>query len=772
MNLPPFSRKPSCVSRALAHDSAARHVSGEAPYVDDGLPLTEQSYVCIGSSARAHGTLVELDLEAVRKAEGVIDVISADDIPGETDIGPVFPGDPLFATDTVEYVGQPLFAVAATSLKLARKAVSLARIRIEEMPPVLDLDSAIAQQLHVRPPHTMSRGEADSALGASPCRIAGFMKVGGQEHFYLEGQASLAVSGENGCVTVHCSTQNPSEVQKAVAEVLGIPFNRVDVVTRRMGGGFGGKETQAAAWACIAALFALRTNRAVSCRLSRHDDMVMTGKRHNFKNSYDAGFDAEGRIQAIRYQLAAQCGYSPDLSDAIVDRAMFHCDNAYYLPNVTIDGVRCKTHTVSNTAFRGFGGPQGMIAMETVIDEIAYRCRKDPLEIRKLNFYDTKERSRTPYHQQIEHFNLPGIVDQLESECQYLARRQSIREFNLCNPVIKKGLSLTPVKFGISFSITHLNQSGALVHLYSDGSIHLNHGGTEMGQGLMIKIAQIVSEVFATDPENVVISPTRTDKVPNTPPTAASSGTDLNGMAARNAALTIRERLIDFLAEKHATEKSRIVFTPVGVRIGDELLSLAQAARQAWLSRISLSATGFYRTPKVHYDRPSASGRPFFYFANGAAASEVAIDTLTGECRLLRTDILHDVGQSINPAVDIGQIEGGYIQGLGWLTCEELKWDGTGRLLSDSPATYKIPAIGDIPPVFNVRLLEDCPNEEETIFRSKAVGEPPLMLAISAWCAIRDAIGAIRDHEVFPRLNAPATPEEILRVVNEVRNAP
>ncbi|MCY4228416.1 MAG: xanthine dehydrogenase molybdopterin binding subunit [Gammaproteobacteria bacterium] len=769
MNLPPFPQDRISVSRGMAHDSAVGHVSGEAPYVDDYLPRTRQSYACVGMSPVAHGTLVELGLDEVRNAEGVLDVITADDIPGEPDIGPVFAGDPLFAADTVQYLGQPLFAVAADSMRQARKAALKAKVQIKESPAILDLDASIQEKVHVRPTHTMTRGDADAVLDASLNRIQGFMRVGGQEHFYLEGQVSLTVPGENGSMDVHCSTQNPSEIQKMVAQVLGLSMNRVNVIVRRMGGGFGGKETQAAAWACIAAIFSTRTGRAVLCRLSRHDDMVMTGKRHNFRNDYDVGFDADGRIQAICYQLAGQCGYSPDLSDAIVDRAMFHCDNAYYLPNARIDGIRCRTHTVSNTAFRGFGGPQGMIAMETVIDEIAYHCGKDPLEIRKLNFYDTEERSVTPYYQKIEYFNIPKIIDELEKECDYQNRRKAIREFNQDSSVIKKGLSLTPVKFGISFTTSFLNQTGALVHLYTDGSIHLNHGGTEMGQGLMIKVAQIVSEIFAVDSDKVVISPTRTDKVPNTPPTAASAGTDMNGMAARYAALTIRERLTRFLSERHEVSEQRILFTPYGVRAGDSLLTLAEVAKEAWLNRISLSATGFYRTPKIHYDRTTASGRPFYYFANGAAASEVAIDTLTGEYRLLRTDIIHDVGDSINPAIDIGQVEGGFIQGLGWLTSEELKWDSTGRLLSDGPATYKIPAVGDIPPEFHVRLLRKHPNEEETVYRSKAVGEPPLMLAISAWCAIRDAIGSIRDHQVFPRLNAPATPEEILKTIIQVK---
>ena len=758
------------IGRALAHDSAHKHVSGEALYVDDHPPHKEQYHVCVGGSPVAHGILNSIDLSAVSKAPGIVDVITAIDIPGHLDIGPVSGGDPLFADKSVEYLGQPLFAVAATSLKFARKAVALARIDIIEAKAVLDLDTAIQQKFYVRPPHTMTRGDADGVLQSSMHQISGSMTVGGQEHFYLEGQACLVIPGEDGTMTVYSSTQNPTEIQKVVAKVLNIPISHVDVVTRRMGGGFGGKETQAAAWACIAAVFATRIKKPVSCRLCRRDDMVMTGKRHNFKNSYHVGFDDQGRISAILYQLAGQCGYSADLSDAIVDRAMFHCDNAYYLPNVKIDGLRVKTHTVSNTAFRGFGGPQGMIAMETVIDEIAYHCASDPLSIRKINFYNTADRNLTPYHQSMEHFNIPEIVAQLESECDYWTRRRDIQAFNQNSPILKKGLSLTPVKFGISFTVSHLNQAGALIHVYTDGSVHLNHGGTEMGQGLMIKIAQIVAEEFGIDPRQVIISATRTDKVPNTAPTAASSGTDINGMAARNAAWTIKQRLINFLAEKYTTPGELVKFTRDGVCVGTRVLEFSKVARQAWLARISLSATGFYRTPKIFYDRESASGRPFYYFANGAAASEVVIDTLTGEYRLLRTDILHDAGRSINPAVDIGQIEGGFIQGLGWLTCEELKWDSNGRLLSDSPATYKIPAIGDVPAIFNVQLLENKPNEEETIFRSKAVGEPPLMLAISAWCAIRDAIGSLADHKIFPKLNAPATPEEILRVVNSIRS--
>lgn len=715
--------------------------------------------------------MTKLDLKRVKEAAGVIDVITAADIPGILDIGAVFPGEPLLVDDIIEYVGQPIFAVAATSHKLARQAVTLAVIEYQQFEPVLDLHQAMDEQFYVRPPHEMKRGQADQAFENAPHRISATLEIGGQEHFYLEGQASIVVPGEEGGMTVYTSTQNPTETQKLVAQVLDIPMNVVDVVTRRMGGGFGGKETQGAAWSCIAAVFAARTAHAVTCRLSRRDDMVMTGKRHNFYGEYQVGFADDGEIMSMRTILAGQCGYSPDLSDAIVDRAMFHCDNTYYLPNVYIQGLRCKTHTVSNTAFRGFGGPQGMIVIETIIDEIAFRLNKDPLDIRKLNFYNTTDRNVTPYYQKIEAFNIPEIVAQLEVEAEYWKRRDEIQAFNKQSTVLKKGLALTPVKFGISFTVPHLNQAGALINLYNDGSMQVNHGGTEMGQGLMIKIAQIVAEEFQVSPERINVMATRTDKVPNTAPTAASAGTDMNGMAARNAARIIKQRLIEFLSEQHDVAGDEIIFENDQVRVKDTVFTFEQVAKEAWLGRVSLSATGFYKTPKIHYNRETASGNPFYYYANGAAVSEVLIDTLTGEYKLQRVDIIHDVGNSINPAIDLGQIEGGFIQGVGWLTCEQLKWSDCGKLLSDSAATYKIPAISDAPAIFNTRMLENNPNEEETIFRSKAVGEPPLMLAISTWCAIRDAIAAVADHAVFPKLNAPATPEEILRVITEVKES-
>lgn len=759
--------------KSEAHDSARAHVTGAAVYVDDDLSFGDRKYVAIGGSQIAHGTVNSMDLTLVREAEGVIDVITADNIPGHRDIGPVFPGDLLLSDNQIEFFGQPLFAVLADSQHQARHAATLAKVDISEAPPVLDLQQAIDTEFYVRPPHTMKRGDSDRVFREQDVTkaISGKVCVGGQEHFYLEGQVAMARVEEDGGLIVKSSNQHPSEAQKLVAEVMAIPINKVVVETRRMGGGFGGKESQANACCCLAAIFAQRNRVAVVCRLSRKDDMVMTGKRHNFINRYQAAFDSSGVIEAVHYQLAAQCGSSPDLSDAIVDRAMFHCDNAYYLPNVTIDGLRCKTHTVSNTAFRGFGGPQGMMAMETVIDEIAFAVGKDPLDVRKANFYDTKNRSVTPYHQQINTFNLPALVDQLEIESDYRNRREAITQFNCSSPIIKKGIALTPVKFGISFTATHLNQAGALLHLYTDGSLLLNHGGTEMGQGLFTKVSQIVSAVLGVGAENIRVTATRTDKVPNTSATAASSGTDLNGMAALQAAMTLKSRLTDFLVQSAQCKAESIQYSAQGVAIGSQqYMTWSELATAAWQARISLSASGFYSTPDIYYDRELAAGKPFLYYATGAAVSEVIIDTLTGESRVLRTDIIHDVGHSINPAIDTGQIEGGFVQGMGWLTTEELKWDNAGRLLTDGPATYKIPAIADTPDEFNVSLWsKDC-IDESAVLGSKAVGEPPLMLAISVWCAIRDAIGAAGNNKIFPILNAPATPEEILRCVTAVSN--
>ena len=757
------------IGQPYQHDSAPLHVSGEARYVDDLTLEVSHLHVAIGSSTISCGKIISIDLSAVRQAQGVVDVIVADDIPGKRDIGPVFPGDLLLSDNQIEFHGQPVFAVAATDYVSAKRAVKLAKIDYQEEKPIFDLKQAIDKKIYVRPPHGLSCGDAEQAIKDAEHTLSGTLEIGGQDHLYLEGQVSIAIPQEDRRISIISSNQNPTETQHLVAEVLGLEMADVNVTTRRMGGAFGGKETQAAPWACIAAIFAVRTGRAVKCRLGREDDMRLTGKRHPFRHDYTVGFDAQGKIQGVNYQIAGDCGYSPDLSDAIVDRALFHCDNAYHLPNADIMGLRCKTNTVSHTAFRGFGGPQGMMLAEVVIEDIARYLNKDPLEIRRINFY--KDGEKTPYGQTVEPSQIASIVEKLAKQADYDNRRQGIKEFNHSSAVIKRGIALTPVKFGISFTVAHLNQAGALVHIYHDGTIHLNHGGTEMGQGLMVKLAQIVAEEFQVDLKTIRINATQTDKVPNTSPTAASSGTDINGMAVLNAVRKIKRRLEVFAYQRYQATPEEFYYDNNKVIIAEQRIDFSEFIKEAYLYRVSLSATGHYKTPEIHYNRQKSQGKPFFYYANGAAITEVAVDTLTGETKVLRTDILHDVGDSINPAIDIGQIEGGYIQGLGWLTSEDLKWDKAGRLSSANPATYKIPTAHDVPEVFNVELLENAPNVANTIFRSKAVGEPPLMLAISAWCAIRHAISeAVPAATQTIELKAPATPENIMNALQALKN--
>lgn len=755
------------------HESAIKHVSGSAVYIDDIAEAKNMLHASVGRSSIAAGKITHINLDKVRTAPGVVCVITHEDVPGELDIGPVFPGDLMLAQHEIVHFGQPIFAVAATDLQLARQAVQLAEISYEEHTPILTEEHALAEKSFVRPTHTHQRGDVNAALASAEKTLTGAQHIGGQEHFYLEGQVAIALPTEDGGMHVHSSSQHPTEVQKLIAEVLHKPINHITVETRRMGGGFGGKETQAAPWACIAAVLAHHTQRPVKLRLPRADDMIMTGKRHEFYNTYDVGFDASGLLSAAKITVNGRCGHSPDLSDAIVDRAMFHSDNAYFLENALVVGNRCRTNTVSNTAYRGFGGPQGMMIIEQVMDDVARAVGKDPLDVRKLNLYK-KGRDTTHYHQKVETETLPMLIEQLEASSDYRQRREAISAFNRANPILKKGIALTPVKFGISFTVQHLNQAGALIHIYTDGSVHLNHGGTEMGQGLFTKVAQIVAEEFQIPLAQVQVSATRTDKVPNTSPTAASSGTDLNGKAAQNAAKILKQRLIDFLVETESLDSPKQVHFHQGKvtygRIGEEQsLTFAELAQKAYLGRVSLSSTGYYKTPKIWYDRENAKGRPFFYFANGAAVSEVLIDTLTGEYKVLRADILHDVGRSLNPEIDIGQIEGAFIQGMGWLTTEELKWDDKGRLMTTGPATYKIPAIGDTPAEFNVALLQNSPNAEATIYHSKAVGEPPFMLAISVWSALRDAISSLSDYTVSPPLDTPATPERVLKAVETLK---
>ena len=765
--------KPASLGMPISHESAEKHVSGSALYVDDINAPEGMLYGYVGLSDVARGIIKKIDLTHVRSAEGVVDVVVLTDVPGETDIGPVYPGDPIMVNlgDEVEFHGQVIFAVAATSQLLARKAARMGIVEYEEKTPSISIQSGLANKEFVMPSHEQVSGAPEQAIKNAERRLSGELITGGQEQMYLEGQVSLCVPSEDGGMSVYTSSQNPAEGQKLVAKVLGVPMNKVTVEVRRMGGAFGGKETNANHWACIAALLANKTKQPVKIRLARADDMRVTGKRHHFLSRYQVGFDSKGVIGGLDLELSAGCGMSPDLSNSIVDRAMFHADNAYYLGNARVVGHRVKTNTVSNTAFRGFGGPQGMAAIENIIDEIARDVGRDPLDVRKDNFYSAKGgRDTTHYGQKIKHHQIADIVDRLETNSDYRQRRRDIETFNSSNPILKRGIALTPVKFGIAFTVTHLNQAGALINIYTDGSIHLAHGGTEMGQGLLTKVAQIVAGVFQVSLERIYCSATLTDKVPNASPTAASSGTDLNGMAAKIAAEKIKNRLVEFLCERFEVASHEISFRDNKARIGDTILEFNEVISLAYHARVSLSAAGFYKTPLVYYDRDKGRGRPFLYFANGAAVSEVIIDCLTGESRLLRVDICHDVGNSINPAIDIGQIEGGFVQGMGWVTSEELVWDQSGRLLTSGPATYKIPAIGDAPPIFNVELLPESPNKEATVFRSKAVGEPPLMLAISVWSAIKDAISSISEYASSPKLDTPATPERILKACMAMRN--
>ena len=749
------------IGKAIAHDSAELHVTGSATYIDDMREPEGTVHVAPGYAREgARGKIVTCDLSAVKAAPGVIAVFTAKDIPYKNDCSPTVGDDPILAEGDIQFHGQVIFAVVAATRDAARRAARLARIEIAIETPVVSVRDSRTDLL---PAYAFKKGDVTQP---SPRQIISTLTIGGQEHFYLEGQVSLAIPQEQGGMLVYSSTQHPTEIQHCVAAMLGVPDAKVTCECRRMGGAFGGKESQAAQWAALAALAAHKLGRPAKCRLDRDDDFMLTGKRHDFHVDYAAGFDAAARITSVDVNFAARCGYSVDLSNAICDRAMFHADNAYYYPAFHIATQRMKTNTVSNTAFRGFGGPQGILFAEAMMQSIAITTGIDALEVRKRNFYSAG-RDVTPYGQTVRDNILPELVSTLEKTCDYQRRRSDIDAFNKTSRVLKKGLALTPVKFGISFTFTQMNQAGALVHVYADGSVHLNHGGTEMGQGLYIKVAQVVAETFAIGLDRVIITATTTDKVPNTSPTAASSGTDLNGMAARNAALVIRERLAEHAALLWQVNISAITFENGMVKAGAKVMSFAALATAAKDARISLSSTGFYATPEIHWDRPSGTGMPFFYFAYGASCSEVLIDTMTGEMKVTRVDILHDVGTSLNPAIDMGQIEGGFVQGMGWLTTEELVYSAQGKLLTHAPATYKIPCASDIPEDFRVALFESSGNEAETIYRSKAVGEPPLMLPISVWCAVMDAVSSVKPG-VVPKLDAPATPEAILRAVNSL----
>jgi len=754
------------VYQPLPHDSGAKHVQGAAEYIDDIPEPVGTLHVAIGGAPVARGVIRRVDLSEVQGAPDVVTVISAAHIPGKNDISPATADEPVFAHDRIDFHSQPVFAVIARTRDAARRAALRGKIEVTVETPNVSVEQGKASGERVLPDYAFINGDYAMTIAAAPHHCTGTLRIGGQEHFYLEGQVAFAVPGEDGAVLVYSSTQHPSEVQHIVARVLALPDSFVTCRVRRMGGGFGGKETQATQWAVIAALAARATGRPCKVRLDRDADMVMTGKRHDFVVAYSAGYEANGRIRAVDLDLDARCGCSADLSIGVVDRAMFHADNAYFLPEYRIHTERVKTNTVSNTAFRGFGGPQGMLAIERVIDAIAWNLKLDPLDVRKANLYGPG-RDVTPYGQTVEdHDVAPRLIDQLERSSNYYARRKEIAEFNARSPILKKGIALTPVKFGISFTLTHLNQAGALVHVYQDGSVHLNHGGTEMGQGLFQKVAQVAAEEFGIGLERVHITATSTDKVPNTSATAASAGTDLNGMAVQIAVREIKGRLSKFASETWNVSEDHITFRDDRVFIGNDSIAFGELTKKAYAGRVHMSAAGYYKTPKLYWDREKGRGRPFFYYAYGAACSEVLLDILTGEMSVRRVDILHDVGRSINPALDIGQIEGAFVQGMGWLTTEELVYDDKGRLLTHAPSTYKIPVASDVPGDFRVALF-DGSNREESIYRSKAVGEPPLMLAISVFAAVADAIHSLNPGQPVA-LDAPATPEAILKAIGPV----
>jgi xanthine dehydrogenase large subunit len=753
------------------HESAHLHVAGAAPYIDDLPELAGTLHAALGLSPVAHGTLRGIDLATLRAQPGVVGVFTAADIPGPNDCGPIVHDDPILADDVVRYVGQPVFAVIATSRDAARRAAALARqvLEIDALPPALTAQEAHARQQYVVPPMRLARGDAATALAAAPHRMQGSFRLGGQEQFYLEGQISYAIPQEDGGLLVHCSTQHPSEMQHLVAHALGLASHRVQVQCRRMGGGFGGKESQSALFACVAALAARALQRPVKLRPDRDDDMLITGRRHGFDFQYDVGFDDAGRVLGVTVEMLTNAGHSADLSPPVMTRALCHFDNAYWLPHVAMAGYCAKTNTQSNTAFRGFGGPQGALAIEVILDSIARRLGQDALAVRQANFYGTTDHNVTPYEQVVEDNIIDPLVAQLARRCDYTGRRAAVAAFNAGSPVLKRGLALTPIKFGISFNVAHFNQAGALVHVYADGSVLVNHGGTEMGQGLNTKVAQVVAHELGIGFDRVRVTATDTQKVANTSATAASTGADLNGKAAQDAARQVRQRLATHWAAQIGVDANTVRFANGQASSGSQQIAFDALVAQAYTARVQLWSDGFYATPGLHWNRETLKGRPFFYFAYGAACAEVIIDTLTGEHKVLRADVLHDVGRSLNPAIDIGQVEGAFIQGMGWLTMEELHWHPqTGKLLTHAPSTYKIPTANDCPAHFDVRLY-DADNPADTIHRSKAVGEPPLLLPFSVFLAIRDAISTTGGHRVDPPLRAPATPEAVLDALDAVR---
>ncbi len=743
------------------HESARAQVAGVATYVDDIPELKGTLYAAPILSTVAHGKLLGIDCQAALAMPGVVDVVLAADIPGDAVLAAFAHDEPIFAVDTVQHVGQVIGLVVAESVMQARRAARKVQCRIEALPAVLDVHAALAAQSFVLPPVAVKRGDAAAALSTALHTLHGTLEVGGQEHFYLEGQVAYVLPQEQNQWLVYTSTQHPGEVQHWVAHALGLDNHRVVVECRRMGGGFGGKETQAGHMAVWAAIAANKLKRPVKLRLDRDDDFLITGKRHPFAYDYTVGFDDTGLITGLNMLMLANCGFSADLSGPVADRAVFHLDNAYFLADVDITSYRLKTNTQSHTAFRGFGGPQGMVVIENIMGDIARHLGLDALDVRRRNLYGVGERDVTHYQMKVEDNILEPLLSTLEHTSSYRQRQASISAWNSASPVIKRGMAITPVKFGISFTATLFNQAGALVHVYLDGSAQVNHGGTEMGQGLNTKVCQIVADELGVAFDNVLATASDTSKIPNASATAASAGTDLNARAAQYAARNVRDNLAQFVSGLDNCGAGAVRFEGGRVTTPNSARLFVDVVKLAYANRIQLWSDGFYRTPKIHYDKTTLTGRPFYYFAYGAACTEVAIDTLTGESRVLKVDILHDVGTSINPAIDIGQIEGGFVQGMGWLTTEQLVWSDKGLLTTHAPSTYKIPATGDVPEHFKVDLWPE-PNREDNVFGSKAVGEPPFMLAISVYEAIRNAVASNRTSPEPVRMNAPATAEEVL----------
>ena len=762
-------KKETFINEKRPHESGIKHVSGRAFYTDDLPESPGTLFGAIGWSKKACAIIKKMNLEKVIKSEGVTAVVTSSDITGRNDVGPVYDGDPIFPKKA-EYYGQPLFAVAAKTTEQARKAVLKAKITYKTLKPITTIKEALKKKSYVLKEKIIKKGDATKAIENSVNRLNGSFTTGSQEHFALEGQTAFVIPQEDNDYKVFSSTQHPSETQQVIAKMLNQKSNTITVETRRIGGGFGGKETQSFIFAAICTLLAKKTKHPVKLRMDRDDDIIITGKRHDFYSEYKVGFDELGVIKGLKIKLASRCGISPDLSEAINERALLHIDNAYFLENLLVENYLCKTNTASNTAFRGFGGNQGMMAIENIIDHIANSLKKDPAEIRRRNFYQKKKKNITHYNMKIEDNVMHEIYDQLIKSSNYKSRQLSIKKFNEKNTYIKKGIAITPVKFGISFTTWHLNQAGALVHIYSnDGSVHVNTGAIEMGQGTHTKIAQLVANELGLNFSRVKISATRTDKVPNTSASAASSTTDLNGAAALNAISKIKMNLSAYIKRKYKIKNGEGIYENGIVKFKGKSFKFNSLIKEAYLNRVSLSSSGFYATPKIHFDKKNFKGRPFLYFCYGAAVSEVMIDTLTGENKIIRTDILHDTGKAINPAIEIGQIEGGFVQGAGWLTMEEVNWKSNGQITTHSPSTYKIPAVSDMPEKFNVEIFKKGKNVEQVINKSKTTGEPPLMLAMSVFYAIKNAIASVGNYAFYPNLDAPATPEKILMSIDKLK---